>query len=132
MIDSVPPISSDSLSSLHTVAEINKINKGDKHMSLDLIKPRGVFREKETDDIKLLVNNFTAPALAEALRDRETTLQRAAALLFNNDINELKELLNPFLDENVAKRRLKKLDLNLSQGFTRKEIVILQRYICLR
>lgn len=105
------------------------VNKADIHLNLNANKPRGVFNEHETDDIKILVNNFTAPALAEALRDRETTLQRAAALLFSNDITELKELLNPFLDENVAKRRQKKLKLNLSNGFTRKEIVILQRFI---
>lgn len=101
----------------------------DRHLNLELNKPRGVFREKEVDDIKVLVNNFTAPALAEALRDRESTLQQAAGLLFKDDIEQLRQLLNPFLDENVAKRRLRKHELDLSQGFTRKEIVILQRYI---
>jgi nudix motif 8 len=91
---------------------------------------RGVFREKEKEDIKMLVNNFTAPALAEALRDREATLQRAAALLFsNNGLEELKVLLNPFLVENIDKRRSRKHALNLTSGFTRKEIVILQRYL---
>jgi hypothetical protein len=33
-------------------------------------KSYGVFRENEADDIKVLVNNFTAPALASALRER--------------------------------------------------------------
>lgn len=56
----------------------------------------GVFRESEIDDIRVLVNNYTAPALAEALRDRETTLQSAAMLFFNNDMISLKHLLSPF------------------------------------
>jgi nudix motif 8 len=105
------------------------VNANDIHLRLNQNKPKGVFREKESDDIQVLVNNFTAPALAEALRDREVTLQRAAALLFDNELSELKDLLSPFLESNVAKRREKKDGLDLSQGLGRQELVILQRYI---
>jgi hypothetical protein len=37
-------------------------------------KTQGVFSEKKEDDIQLLVDNYTAPALAKALRDREDIL----------------------------------------------------------
>lgn len=89
----------------------------------------GVFRESEVDDIRVLVYNFTAPALAEALRDRETQLQSAATFFFNNDMVSLKDILTPFLKSNVEKRRIRRHALNLEHGFTRKEIVILQRYL---
>lgn len=102
----------------------------DKFIKLeDSNSPRGVFRANGPDDINILVQNFTAPALAEALRDREITLQKAANLLFNDGAQELKELLLPFLDASVERRRLHQHDLDLSKGFTRKEIVVLQRYI---
>jgi len=100
----------------------------DKHIKLKHHR-RGVFQENDEDDINVLVQNFTAPALAEALRDREITLQRAATLFFSGETEELKELLVPFLDESVERRRLRHHHLDLSKGFTRKEIVILQRYL---
>lgn len=89
----------------------------------------GVFRESETEDIQVLVNNFTAPALASALRDRESTLQHAAILANSGNFKELSTLLLPFLKENVSKRRVKYHELDLSNGFTRKELVIIQRYL---
>mmetsp|Transcript_15317 Transcript_15317/g.25574 ORF Transcript_15317/g.25574 Transcript_15317/m.25574 type:complete len:403 (+) Transcript_15317:120-1328(+) len=96
---------------------------------VELNEPKGVFRQKETDDIKVLVDNFTAPALAEALRDRETTLQRAASLLDLGNVSELKDLLSPFMQDNVDRRRHRKHSLDLQDGFSRQEIVILQRYL---
>lgn len=89
----------------------------------------GVFRQSESDDVNVLVNNFTAPALARALRDRESTLQQAAMLSETKQYKELTTLLYPFLRENVEKRRLKKHSLDLSTGFTRQQIVIIQRYL---
>ena len=89
----------------------------------------GVFRRSEKDDIKLLVENFTAPALARALRDRESTLQHAAMLSETHQYKELSTLLYPFLKTSVEKRRLKNHSLDLSTGFTRQQIVIIQRYL---
>jgi nudix motif 8 len=89
----------------------------------------GVFKESESEDIKVLVNNFTAPALALALRDRESVLQNAAMLAHTGNIKDLNALLYPFLKQNVARRRIRKHDLDLSNGFTRKAIVIIQRYL---
>jgi len=89
----------------------------------------GIFRENEKEDLAVLVNNFTVPALARALREREEILQRCATLCESNDYSEAKKLLSPFLKENVEKRRKKKKILDLSTGFSRKELVILQRYL---
>lgn len=106
-----------------------------EHSAVDLIDShdlggtKGVFRESEQDDIRVMVDNFTAPALAMALRDRETTLQLAAVLAQNGDVERLQKLLQPFTASNVDKRRIRNHGLDLSKGFTRKELVIIQRYL---
>jgi nudix motif 8 len=89
----------------------------------------GVFRVNETDDVQVLVNNFTAPALALALRDRESTLQRAAVLAKNGDFEKLQKLLGPFLMENVAKRRFRNHELDLTNPLTKKQLLLIQRYM---
>lgn len=91
----------------------------------------GVFREDEEKDIEALVNNFTTPALAKALRERESTLQIAALLAEQGKLTELQELLDPFLRSNVERRRRKRhtIDLSKESGFTRRELVVLQRYL---
>lgn len=101
------------------------------HMTIapEAFESAGVFRNSETEDIKILVDNFTSPALAMALRDRETTLQNAAILAQNHDIERLKELLSPFLRSNVEKRRVRDHMIDFTQGFSRKELVVIQRYL---
>jgi len=89
----------------------------------------GLFRESEVEDLNLLVNNYTAPALARALRERETTLQVAAAMADQGNYTDLAPLLFPFLKSSVEKRRQKRHNMNLSSGFSRKELVVLQRYL---
>lgn len=96
------------------------------------VKGFGLFRENEHDDIGVLVNNFTAPALARALRERESILQSAASLAQSNNLVELTSILTPFLKENVEKRRRKHHEIDFSKlnsTLTRKELVIIQRYI---
>ena len=68
----------------------------------------GVFREHEPDDIAVLVNNFTAPALARALREREEILHIVAALCDESNTEEARHVLAPFLKKNVDLRRHKK------------------------
>ena len=94
----------------------------------------GVLRESEADDINVLVQNYTSPALARALREKELTLQHAARLCetLPQSFEELKELLLPYTRDRIQRRRKKKHDLNLSEsseGFTKRELVILQRYL---
>jgi hypothetical protein len=89
----------------------------------------GVFRPSEADDIKLLVNNFTAPALAMALRNRETALQQAAILVRKGEFDKLRKLLEPFQTENVTRRRIRNHGLNFAKELTKKELVVIQRYM---
>lgn len=92
-------------------------------------KSMGVFRESELEDISVLINNYTAPALARALRERESTLQAAAFLADTGNYTELAPLLFPFLKINVEKRRLKRHNFDFASGFTRRELVIIQRFL---
>jgi nudix motif 8 len=89
----------------------------------------GVFRANETDDIKVLVNNFTAPALALALRTRESTLQQAAVLAKNGEYEKLRKLLDPFLLENVVKRRIRNHEIDFQQPLSKKDLLVIQRYM---
>lgn len=89
----------------------------------------GVFKECESEDVKLLVNNFTAPALAQALRDRDTILRQAAFFAHQGKQEQLQELLKPFLKDSIQKRRDRKYGLDLSKGFTRNALVIVQRQL---
>ncbi len=89
----------------------------------------GVFRPNEHEDVQVLVNNFTAPALALALRNRETTLQQAAVMLKNGDYEKLNHLLGPFLPENVQRRRIRNHSIDFTQPLTKREVHIIQRYM---
>jgi hypothetical protein len=92
----------------------------------------GVFRENELDDIDVMVQNFTAPALARALREKERALQRAAALCQAGCCAELRAALEPHLRSSIERKRLKKHNIDLSEkspGLTKKELVIIQRYL---
>jgi len=51
------------------------------------------------------VENYTVPALASALRDREDTLQECAALLATGQMKELEDVLRPYEAKFVQMRR---------------------------
>ena len=89
----------------------------------------GVFKESETDDVDVLVNNYTAPALARALRERETTLHNAAHLLETGNITELSKILRPFLKTSIDKRRKESFEWDISDGLTRRELILVQRQL---
>ena len=99
----------------------------------DLIKAvapsYGVFNNVEKDDIEVLMQNYTVPALARALREREVTLQRAAALMEQQDNDKLRDLLRPFQSSQVLIRRHRDHDVDLTEGFHRNALVVLQRYL---
>ena len=57
----------------------------------------GVFNLSEKDDVDVLVQNYTAPALAKALRHRESLLHIAAQLVKDRDFDAVSSLLQPFL-----------------------------------
>lgn len=86
-------------------------------------------KQNKEEDIRSLVDSFTAPALATALRDREETLHIAAQLLKANNLQELAELLHPYERQMVDSRRQKKRQLNITGGFTKTQLTILQKYL---
>jgi hypothetical protein len=89
----------------------------------------GVFKESESEDVTVLINNFTSPALARALRERETTLHNAAHLLNLNNLKELEILLTPYLKSSIDKRRTESYAWDISNGLTRRELVLIQRQL---
>ena len=89
----------------------------------------GVFSESEENDLEMLINNFTAPALARALREREATLHTAAHLLEAKDHDELTRVLRPFMRKSVEQRRVVKTDWDVSRGFTKRELAKMQRQL---
>uniref|UniRef100_A0A7S3V6J2 Nudix hydrolase domain-containing protein n=1 Tax=Chaetoceros debilis TaxID=122233 RepID=A0A7S3V6J2_9STRA len=77
----------------------------------------GVLREDPKEDMRLLIENYTVPALASALRDREDVLQLCATLFAEQKMEELSMILRPFERKYVEKRRLSKINLDLTKGF---------------
>mmetsp|Transcript_27862 Transcript_27862/g.26704 ORF Transcript_27862/g.26704 Transcript_27862/m.26704 type:complete len:342 (+) Transcript_27862:175-1200(+) len=89
----------------------------------------GVFKESESEDVTVLINNFTSPALARALRERETTLHNAAHLLNSNNLKELEIILRPHLKSSIDKRRTESHAWDISNGLTRRELVLIERQL---
>ena len=67
----------------------------------------GVLHEDPVIDMELLTQNYTVPALASALRDREDALQQAAVLASDRRIPELLEFLRIYHPNLVRNRREK-------------------------
>lgn len=78
----------------------------------------GVIREDPSEDIRLLMQNYTVPSLATALRGREDVLQYCATLLQENRIDELKTTLKPFEPQYVLLRRQQKNHLRFKEPST--------------
>lgn len=114
---------------------VGKLNTTDLHdedkLSISLhpqLSCYGVFSEQVDIDITRLVQNYTAPALAKALRDREDILQICAQLAENDNYESLKKTLSPFLKKNIDKRRRKKVhNFDVSKGFTHETLSVFQR-----
>ncbi|CAM9778543.1 unnamed protein product [Chrysoparadoxa australica] len=89
----------------------------------------GVLMKDKKDDINALVESFTAPALAAALRDRETSLHSAAHLLQAGDTEGLKKVLKPFLGSQVALSRQAQRVMELSSRFTPSHMRRLKKHL---
>lgn len=88
----------------------------------------GVLREDPHDDMRLLLENYTATALASALRDREDTLQLCATLLRRNQLEELSKILHPYEVEFIKQRRHKKEKMfDFRDGFDTHNIELLRK-----
>jgi 8-oxo-dGTP pyrophosphatase MutT (NUDIX family) len=81
----------------------------------------GVLREDPSEDMRALMYNYTVPALASALRDREDTLQYCATLLAEGRNDELQSILRPFEAPYVKLRRYKNKQLDLTANKGRSE-----------
>ena len=87
----------------------------------------GVLREDPKEDMRLLIENYTVPALASALRDREDVLQLCATLLADQKIDELSAILRPFEQKYVERRRSMENNLDLRRGFDSSTLEILRK-----
>jgi hypothetical protein len=87
----------------------------------------GVLREDPKEDMRLLIENYTVPALASALRDREDVLQLCATLLAEQKIDELSVILRPFERQYVEMRRRREINLDLSNGFDASTLEMLRK-----
>lgn len=87
----------------------------------------GVIREDPKEDIRLLIENYTVPSLASALRDREDVLQHCATLLAEQKIDELTEVLRPFERQYVEARRRKMIHMDLTNGFDSSSLEMLRK-----
>jgi hypothetical protein len=76
----------------------------------------GVLHEDPAQDMQLLTQNYTLPAVASALRDREDALQQAAVLADNEDWEGLAKMLNIYHPRFVATRRQERAKLSLNVG----------------
>lgn len=86
--------------------------------------------DDKDEDIAQLVENFSSPSLAKALRDREETLQMCASLAQKGEYEDLKMILSPFLSENIQKKRQKlRQKLDLGCGFTKAGLSMIQRLL---
>lgn len=87
----------------------------------------GLLNEDPADDIRLLIESYTAPALASALRDREDLLQYCAQLLQQNKLDDLAGALRPFERHLVKVRRETRHGLSLVRGFTTQSLEMIRR-----
>jgi len=76
-----------------------------------------------------MVSNYTTPALATALRDREDTLQLAAALLRDGDLSSLSDILSPHEARYIEVRRRRRVHLDLTNGFGTRTLEMLRKYL---
>ena len=87
---------------------------------------QGVFRADPSEDLRLMIENFTVPALASALRDREDTLQECAALMARGQLKDLADVLRPYEAKYVQMRRRRENLLDMRQnGF--EDSTVLER-----
>jgi nudix motif 8 len=92
----------------------------------------GVVRKDKREDFRLLLSNYTAPAMVAALRDREDTLQYAAHLLALGDdesMKTLRDILIPHEAHFIELRRKRKVHLDLERGFDANAVEMLRKYL---
>ena len=80
-------------------------------------------------DLHNYMKQYTAAALASALREREDTLQHCATLLATNQLDELSKILGSYDQRHIIQRRHNKEKvLDFTQGgFDKQDIELLRK-----
>lgn len=115
----------EDLSSMRGVIE--KVGAQEREGGRMKEKKLGVLRADPKEDMRLLIENYTVPALASALRDREDALQLCATLLADGKMEELSNVLRPFEQQNIELTRAKRYQLDLTNGFNTSNLEMLRR-----
>ena len=63
------------------------------------------------------------------MRERETTLHNVARLVDTGNYEELEVILRPFLKSSIDKRRNDTFEWDISNGLTRRELILVQRQL---
>lgn len=86
----------------------------------------GVLRSDPGEDMRLMIESYTVPSLASALRDREDLLQLCAELAKQEKWETMKEILQPYQHEWVLQRRTNQ-ELDLRRGFQIASLEVLRK-----
>lgn len=111
----------------HINETLHKINQEELQGGRMAAKQLGVLREDPSEDMRLLMENYTVPSLASALRDREELLQTCAELMKHKQYAKVSQLLQPFQHEFVLRRRTNEYKLHLEQPLTTSSLEILRK-----
>lgn len=106
---------------------LEKIGLQELHGGRMAQRQLGVLRENPTEDMRLLVENYTVKSLASALRDREELLQTCAELVKHEKFAQVSQLLQPFQHEYVKQRRQNENKLDLEGDLTTSSLEILRK-----
>jgi len=117
----------DSRSEDNLSFQLSKIHDQEMQGSRMQRRQLGLIRSHAAEDIRLLVQNYTAPALACALRDREDLLQYCAGLIKDGKLDDLAEALKPFEETYVRIKRETRHGLDLQKGFAHSNLEMLRR-----
>jgi len=87
----------------------------------------GVLHEDPVLDMQLLTQNYTLPAVASALRDREDALQFAAVLAEEENWQELADMLRIFHPKYVQDRRIRQGKLHITKSLDSHGLEIIRK-----
>ena len=115
---------------IFTKSQLSKqlLLKSLRYQSDVIVSGLGVVRENEADDIAVLVANYTSPALARSLREKEMTLQTAQKLLSAGEMSQLVALLAPYSKEAVERKRTKRHSLDIAENPKSGNVALLDLY----
>jgi len=112
---------------IHISSLLERIGKQELQGGRMRQRQLGVLREDPSEDMRLLMENYTVASLASALRDREEVLQHAAELLKHGNMEQVTTLLRPFEHEHVLARREPFQNLSLTHELNGESLELLRK-----